>query len=81
MGWDEDDPDEPIIDGIIDIGEVAAERLGLEINPFPRAPDAEFNGYTSSEGPRTGGIRHHQAVCRAQKHARPQKLTLGQFCG
>ncbi len=50
VGWDEDDPDEPIIDGVIDIGEVAAERLGLEINPFPRAPDAEFNGYTSSEG-------------------------------
>ena len=50
VGWDEDDPDEPIIDGVIDIGEVAAERLGLEINPFPRAPDAEFDGYTSSEG-------------------------------
>ena len=50
VGWDEDDPDEPIVDGIIDIGEVAAERLGLEINPFPRAPDAEFDGYTSSAG-------------------------------
>ncbi len=50
VGWDEDDPDEPIIDGIIDIGEVAAERLGLEINPFPRAAHAEFNGYASSEG-------------------------------
>ena len=29
---------EPMIDGIVDIGEAAAQTLGLEINPFPRIP-------------------------------------------
>lgn len=37
-----EDPPEPIVDGTIDIGEVVAERLALLIDPFPRAPGAEF---------------------------------------
>ncbi|MEC8317191.1 MAG: DUF177 domain-containing protein [Pseudomonadota bacterium] len=38
------DPDaaeaEPVVDGIIDLGEMVAQLLGLAINPYARAPDA-----------------------------------------
>ncbi len=34
----EDEPPEPILDGKIDIGEIIAEQLALEIDPFPRVP-------------------------------------------
>ena len=34
----EDDAD-PIVDGIIDLGEIASETLGLELDPYPRKPE------------------------------------------
>ena len=37
-----DDPPESLAGGIVDVGEVVAETLGLEIDPFPRAPGAVF---------------------------------------
>lgn len=37
-----EDPPEPIVEGVIDVGEVVAEQFALAINPFPRAPGAEF---------------------------------------
>lgn len=36
------DPPEPLIDGIVDLGEVVAEELALSLNPYPRAPGAEI---------------------------------------
>lgn len=39
---DEADPPEPIVDGVIDIGEAVAEHLALALDPFPRAPGAVF---------------------------------------
>lgn len=44
---DEDDPPDPIISGTIDVGEVVAEELSLQLNPFPRSADAAFDGYSS----------------------------------
>jgi uncharacterized metal-binding protein YceD (DUF177 family) len=44
---DEDDPPDPIYSGTIDVGEVVAEELSLELNPFPRSADAAFDGYSS----------------------------------
>jgi len=38
----EDEPPEPIIDNMIDLGEIAAQYLGIAINPFPKAPGAEI---------------------------------------
>jgi uncharacterized metal-binding protein YceD (DUF177 family) len=35
------DPPEPLNDGQIDIGEMIAQHLSLQIDPYPRAPDAE----------------------------------------
>lgn len=36
------DPPEPIENGIIDLGRVAADALFLGLDPYPRRPDAEF---------------------------------------
>lgn len=44
---DAEEPPDPIVDGVIDIGEAVAEELALAIDPFPRAPRARFEGYTS----------------------------------
>lgn len=38
----EDESPEPIQDGRIDIGELAAQHLSLALDPYPRAPDAVF---------------------------------------
>jgi uncharacterized metal-binding protein YceD (DUF177 family) len=38
---DEDDPD-PIVDGRIDLGALAAEFFALGLDPYPRKPGAEF---------------------------------------
>jgi uncharacterized metal-binding protein YceD (DUF177 family) len=35
---------EPAPDGWIDLGELAAEQLGLAMDPYPRKPDAEIPG-------------------------------------
>ena len=37
----EDEPD-PLIDGQVDLGELAAEFVALGLDPYPRKPDAEF---------------------------------------
>jgi len=37
----EDDAD-PISNGILDLGEIVAETLGLEIDPYPRKPGETF---------------------------------------
>jgi hypothetical protein len=37
------DPPEPLVDGVIDLGEIATEFLLLGIDPYPRKPDAAFS--------------------------------------
>jgi uncharacterized metal-binding protein YceD (DUF177 family) len=39
---DSDDPPDPILGGIVDVGEAIAEALGLALDPYPRAPGAEL---------------------------------------
>lgn len=41
--FDEEDPPEPILHGMIDVGEAVAEFLALALTPFPRRPDAVFD--------------------------------------
>lgn len=36
------DPADTVIDGVIDVGEVVAELVALEIDPFPRADGVSF---------------------------------------
>ena len=38
-----EDP-EPFIDGMIDVGELAAQHLSLALDPYPRDPEAEYEG-------------------------------------
>ena len=43
---EERDPPDPIINGVIDLGEVACEQLALEIDPFPRSEGATFESFS-----------------------------------
>jgi uncharacterized metal-binding protein YceD (DUF177 family) len=47
---DEDDPD-PVIDGRIDLGALAAEFFALGLDPYPRKPGAEFVAPADSKAP------------------------------
>lgn len=40
--FDGEEPPDPLIGGVIDIGEAAAEELALSLDPYPRAPGAVF---------------------------------------
>ena len=44
---DDAEPVEPLIGGVFDVGEAVTEQLALELNPFPRSPNADFGGYAS----------------------------------
>ena len=49
------DPPEPIVAGMIDLGEFAAQSLSLALDPFPRAPNAGLAQIPATEmGP--GGL-------------------------
>lgn len=52
--YEEEDPPDPIVDGVIDLGDVVAEYLALEIDPFPRAEGAEFSGYATGPAAEEG---------------------------
>jgi uncharacterized metal-binding protein YceD (DUF177 family) len=38
---DDEDPPEPVVNGVIDLGELAVEALALGLDPFPRKPGVE----------------------------------------
>ena len=40
--FDQEDEPDPLIDGRIDIGELAAEFIALGLDPYPRKPGVEF---------------------------------------
>lgn len=49
----DDEPPEPLIDGIIDLGAVASEFLMLGIDPYPRKAGAQFAPpQAADDGPR-----------------------------
>lgn len=50
---DVQDPPDPIIDGYFNLGESVAEQLSLEIDPFPRSVNVNFDGFSSSQGERS----------------------------
>jgi hypothetical protein len=47
---DEDEPD-PVIDGTIDLGALAAEFLALGLDPYPRKPGAVFDEERTNSEP------------------------------
>lgn len=46
----EDEVAEPLVGGIIDVGEAVAEQLSLELDPFPRKEGAVFPGISAPDG-------------------------------
>ena len=38
----EDEEVEPIVNGIIDIGELVSQNLGISLDPYPRKPVLEY---------------------------------------
>ncbi len=53
---EDDEPADGLADGIVDVGETVAEALALEIDPFPRAPGAVFQGLGTGEGDKAEDI-------------------------
>lgn len=76
LEYDQDDPPEPVTGGQIDLGEVVAEQLGLNLDPYPRAPGASLpeglvagSMETSTEAPK----RHPFAVLQELKTTKTKK--------
>ncbi|HLO76741.1 MAG TPA: DUF177 domain-containing protein [Magnetospirillum sp.] len=44
LSLEEDDPPDPVVDGMIDVGEAVAEHVALALDPFPRKPGTAFEG-------------------------------------
>lgn len=51
MEFDDEEMPDPLTDGMIDIGEAAAEELALSLDPYPRAPGAVFERAPEGEEP------------------------------
>ncbi len=52
----EEEEAEPIVDGVIDLGELAAQHLGIALDPYPRKPgvafvEAEYGDSKAPAGP------------------------------
>jgi len=56
---------EPVLDGRIDLGELAAEQLGLAIDPYPRKADAAVPAEWAAE-----------AAAEAEPMARPNPFAV-----
>jgi len=46
----EEDPPEPIVDGVIDLGSVTLEFLALALDPYPRKPGVSFEAPAAEPG-------------------------------
>jgi uncharacterized metal-binding protein YceD (DUF177 family) len=46
---EEPDPPDPLVDGVVDVGEAVAEHLALALDPYPRAPGVTFTGSTAAD--------------------------------
>lgn len=55
VSWRAEDWVEPIEHGSIDLGRVVLEQLALEVNLYPRAPGARFEGFSSESKGDEGG--------------------------
>lgn len=51
---EDEDPVEPIVEGEIEVGDVIVQNLALALDPYPRAPGAEFEEVDDEAGKPTG---------------------------
>lgn len=56
-----DEPPDPLIDDALDLGEIVAEELAIQLDPFPRASGAEFRGYSSEGRGASAAVEHPPA--------------------
>jgi len=61
MFEEDEEPPEPLTDCTLDVGEVLAQILALEINPYPKSPDAEL------ETANVSGVTVNAPTIRTQK--------------
>jgi uncharacterized metal-binding protein YceD (DUF177 family) len=54
LDLDAEDPPEPLLGGVVDVGEAVAETLGLALDPYPRAPGAALEQAVGDGGPAPG---------------------------
>lgn len=47
----DEDPPEPLINGVIDLGDIAREHLALGLDPYPRKPGVAFEASDNAEPP------------------------------
>ena len=66
---DEDEPPEPLVGGVIDLGVVATEFFMLGIDPYPRKEGAEF----ASPAPAADEAAHPFAALEALKKPGPSR--------
>jgi len=51
---EDEDPVEPIVDDEIEVGDVIVQNLSLALDPYPRAPEAEFEEVDDEAGKPSG---------------------------
>lgn len=51
---EDEDPVEPIVEDEIEVGDVIVQNLSLALDPYPRAPEAEFEEVDDEAGKPTG---------------------------
>lgn len=67
---DAEEPPEPLQGGAVDVGEAAAETLGLALDPYPRAPGAAVGEGTD------GGRKAPQNVTDAPENKRESPFSV-----
>jgi len=69
----EDEIPEPIINGIIDLGELVAQHLAVAINPYPRKPGAEMPVFASQAMTSNPGADNPFVKLAEMKEKTPEK--------
>ena len=72
-GEDTPDPPEPIENGIIDLGRLAADALYLAVDPYPRKPDAVFEPLVETPNPEDHPFAALKALKTVPKKPRARK--------
>lgn len=66
---DEEMP-EPLVGGVVDIGEAVAQQLGLALDPYPRRPGARFQSHFGPDEPETEAEGPFAALAALRKKAK-----------
>jgi hypothetical protein len=69
-----EDPPEPLVGGVLDLGEAVVQQLAVSLDPYPRAPGAALPGPESAgSGGADGAARNAFAELAALRNPRAKK--------